>query len=69
MDDVDHAKKTKKLEFSSEVCTLTMRAREDWSSIALDLENIKDGKIFSKEFKVGENDLHPDIIETVFSVF
>ena len=69
MDDVDNAKHTRESVFSSEFCNLKMKAKEDWSSIVLELENIKDSKIFSKEYKMGENDMIMEIMETVFSIF
>ena len=68
MDDVGHAKHTRECVFSSEVCNLKMRVKEDWSSIALELENIKDSKMFSKEYKMAEN-MDMEAIETIFSIF
>ena len=67
MDDIGHAKNDKKLQFRSEVCTLSMRAREDWSSVAFQLEDIRDAKMFAGEFKAGENDLSTEAIQTSYS--
>ena len=68
MDDIDHAKNDKKLQFRSEVCTLSMRAREDWSSVGFELKDIRDAKMFAGEFKAEEKDLSAETIQFLFSV-
>ena len=68
MDEKDHAKKDNEQEFRSEVCTLSMRASEDWSSVAFQLEDIRDAKMFAGEFKADDNDLSAEAIETLYSV-